>query len=317
MSSEIFNINRKQKYVPIEANGKNDIWQIDLMFMTIKGRSKIIMCCIDVYTRFGMLYLLKDKTPEEVLVGIRGFVKKVGTPNHLMFDGGTEFKGIVESYLRDIATDANKITTFGDATSNKKIKTKMAIVERFNGTLRKSINVFVEVNGLNTITQENLNELADDYNSRKHRSIGVRPKDAMNDKAKPKRVMYKHNIESSELPFKQGDAVRILIQRDAMTTGAKDLPRYTRDVYYIVNQEKNRYKLSDANWYAYSRLMKSKDNITVPYYKKESLREKMASGAFDAIPKDEKRVHSLEQAVNDSDELRKQKKLERLKRLLS
>ena len=80
MSSEIYHINRKQKYVPIEANGKNDIWQIDLMFMTIKGKEKIIMCCIDVYTRYGLLWLLKNKSPEEVLVGIRHFIKRLGTP---------------------------------------------------------------------------------------------------------------------------------------------------------------------------------------------------------------------------------------------
>ena len=316
MSSEIFNVNRKQKYVPIEAAGKNDIWQIDLMFMTIKGRNKIIMCCIDIYTRFGMLYLLKNKTPEEVLAGIRGFIKKIGTPNHLMFDGGTEFKGIVESYLRDI-TDAKKITTFGDSTSNRKIKTKMSIVERFNGTIRKSINVFIEVNELNTITQENLNELADDYNSRRHKGIGVRPKDAMNDKAVPKRVMYKHNIESDDLPFKVGDAVRLLIQYDDMETGRKDKPRYTRDVYYIVNRSGNRFKLSDGEFYPYTRLMKSKDPINVFYYKKPSLRERLAAGAFDANAEPKEKVHALDEAKKESDDAKKQKKLERLKRMLS
>jgi hypothetical protein len=279
MSKEVFNVQRKRKFVPIEANGKNDIWQIDLMFMTINGKQVIIMCCIDVYTRFGMLWLLKDKTPEEVLVGIRKFVKKIGTPQHIFFDGGSEFKGIVESYLRDI-TDATKVTTYGDATSNRKIKTKMSIVERFNGTIRNSINIYVELNDLNRITQEDLNELADDYNSKRHRSIGVRPKDAMNGKATPKRVMYKYNIETNQLPFKVGDAVRVLIQYENMETGRKDKPRYTRDVYYIVNKSGNRYKLSDGDWYPYTRLMKSKDDITVFYYKKPSLRDRVNSREF-------------------------------------
>jgi hypothetical protein len=292
--AEIFYINRHQKYVPIEAQLKNEFWQIDLLFMTIKGKTKIIMCCIDVFTRYGLLWLLKDKTPEEVLVGIRHFVKKIGTPKNIYFDGGSEFKGVVESYLRDI-TDAEKITTYGDSTSNRKIKTKMSIVERFNGKIRKAVNIMVEVEGLNTITQKDLDEIADDYNSKKHRSIGVRPKDAMNDKATPKRILYKHNIESKDLPFKIGDAVRVLIQYDDMETGRKDKPRYTRNVYYIVNREGNRFKLSDGEFYNYTRLMKSKNPINVFYFKKPSLRERLSRGEFDEKEeKKSKEIHEIE-----------------------
>jgi len=307
--AEIFYINRHQKYVPIEADFKNEYWQIDLMFMTIKGKSKIIMCCIDVYTRYGLLWLLKDKTPEEVLVGIRHFVKRLGTPKNIYFDGGSEFKGVVESYLRDI-TDAEKITAYGDSTSNRKIKTKMAIVEAWNGRVRKAINIKVEVEGLNTITQKDLDEVADDYNAKKHRGIGVRPKDAMSDKAVPKRVMYKHNIESINLPFEIGDAVRVLIQYEDMETGRKDKPRYTRDVYSIIDRQGNRFRLSDGEYYPYTRLMKSREEPDVLYVKKKSLRERLADGEFDE--KEKKKSKKTQPIVEVRKSTRERKKVDKL-----
>jgi hypothetical protein len=235
-------------------------------------------------------------------------VKRLGTPKNIYFDGGSEFKGVVESYLRDI-TDAEKITAYGDGTNNRKIKTKMAVVEAWNGRIRKAINIKVEVEGLNTITQETLNEIADDYNAKKHRGIGVRPKDAMSDKAVPKRIMYKHNIESINLPFKIGDAVRILIQYEDMETGRKDKPRYTRDVYSIIDRNGNRFRLSDGEYYPYTRLMKSREKSNVFYVKKKSLRERLVEGEFDKIKNKSKKSEST---LNERKSTRERKKVDKL-----
>lgn len=262
MSTEIFKRVR-QKFIPIEANYKNEIWQIDLMFINVHTHKYILMCCIDIYSRYGQIYLMKDKTAEEARLGIMKFINKIGTPKFIMFDDGGEFKGNAQKYLEDIA-ETTKITTYGDGTDNKKIKTKMAIVERWNGTIRHSIHIYLEQSGEKKLTQETLNELCDDYNRRKHSGIQVKPVDVMNDKVKPQRVMYKHNIEANELKFKEGDAVRLLQQYKTMEKGRKDKPIWSREVYEIIERKGNRFKISDGKYYPYTRLMKSHYEITIP-----------------------------------------------------
>lgn len=266
MSKEIFKrvIN---KFIPIEADGVNDVCQSDIFFVNVKGKEKKILSYIDVYSRYALLYLMKDKSAESVLAGLQWFFKKMGTPKTLYTDDDGAYKDVVDKYLKFV--DVEHKIALGDGLVNKKIKTKMSIVERLHGSLRYSINVYVEENNLKTITQETLNELVDDYNTRKHRGIGVRPRDAIEGKKTPQRVMYKENIDIDDLKFEQGDAVRLLIQYDAMEKGRKDKPKWSRDVYYIVNERGYRYKLSDGKWYPYTRLMKSKDPINVFYYKKE------------------------------------------------
>jgi hypothetical protein len=247
-----------RKFLPITASRLNEIWQIDLMFMNTLTL-KVILCVIDIYSRKAWIIKLKSKKAHHTLEGMKYAMKMIGgEPEVVMMDGGVEFKKSFLEFLEN--KDIEVRVARGDNWKATSIKLKQAIVERFNSTARSLILNYREETGKLALTQSDLDILSEDYNRRKHRTIGMSPDDVVAG-AIPKQKVYKHNIQ--ETGFAVGDRVRLLMQYKEMEKGRKDKRVYSKEVYEIVKKKANRFKLNDGkNYYPYTRLLKIKTQST-------------------------------------------------------
>ncbi len=91
------------------------------------------MNCIDVYSRYCWLRLLKKKEAAKVRDALIDIIETAGiSPNVIQTDNGGEFKGEFDEYLRD-----HNISHLFSSTYSPN---QNAIVERANKDIRKIIN---------------------------------------------------------------------------------------------------------------------------------------------------------------------------------
>jgi hypothetical protein len=92
-----------------------------------------ILNCIDVYSRYCWLRLLKKKEAAKVRDALIDIIETAGiSPNVIQTDNGGEFKGEFDEYLRD-----HNISHLFSSTYSPN---QNAIVERANKDIRKIIN---------------------------------------------------------------------------------------------------------------------------------------------------------------------------------
>ena len=87
----------------------DDIWAADLVDMSSFSRCnrgcKFLLTVIDVYSKYGWIVLLKNKTGKEVAGGLTTLFK-IAVPSRLWTDKGTEF---YNQHVRRVL-DANNFT---------------------------------------------------------------------------------------------------------------------------------------------------------------------------------------------------------------
>jgi len=246
-----------KKYLPIRAYELNDIWQIDLFFITTLN-VKIVLSVIDIYSRQGWVVRISNKKASTTLEAFKYAIKKMGgnLPRVVMMDGGSEFKKSFTEYLKDNEVEIR--TARGDALANSNIKLTQAIVERYNRTMRDILASYLIEEKKKYLTQKDFDILSEDYNNNKHRTIQATPNEIVAGK-QPEQNIERYHI--SKTPFNIGDKVRVLTQsKNAFKQ--KDRPNYSKIVFEIEGQKYNRFKLNDGLYYPYTRLRKSKLPIT-------------------------------------------------------
>ena len=247
-----------RRYLPITAHKLNEIWQIDLFFIKTLN-IKVVLSVIDIYSRKGWVVSLgRNKRASTALDAFKYAVKNMGAlPQVVMMDGGSEFKRSFTDYLKD-----NKIEiriARADALANSNIKLSQAIVERFNRTMRDLLASYLIEENKGSLKQIDFDVLSEDYNRRIHRTIQASPNDVVQGNKEPKQKMEKYHI--TKAPFNIGDKVRVLKQsKNAFKQ--KDKPNYSKDVFEVVKQKYNRFKLNDGEYYPYTRLRKSELPLT-------------------------------------------------------
>ena len=92
------------KAKPIQEEAPNLRWQVDLIDMTYVADSnkkyKYILNCIDVYSRFCWLRVLKDKSADTVRNAFIDIIEQTNvTPNIVQSDNGGEFMESFHDYL--------------------------------------------------------------------------------------------------------------------------------------------------------------------------------------------------------------------------
>ena len=107
-----------------------DIWAADLVDMTTFSRSnrdyKFLLTVIDVYSKYGWIVPLKNKTGKEVAATLAKLFK-IAVPSRLWTDKGTEF---YNQHVRRVL-DANNITLY--STENEE---KSSVAEQWNRTMK-------------------------------------------------------------------------------------------------------------------------------------------------------------------------------------
>ena len=153
------------------VSGLGEQWQCDLLDLSSlekhNGGMKFVLTCIDVFSKVGFAYPLKNKSSIWVIKGLKAAFKKAGgVPRKLQTDKGREFLNkAVSDFLKEVG-----VKQF--ASENDDVK--CAVVERWNRTLKERLwRYFTRHTTLRYVSV--LPTLVSSYNHSYHRSIGMSP----------------------------------------------------------------------------------------------------------------------------------------------
>lgn len=223
----------------IDHQWQGDLIVLDKLSKYNKG-FRYILTLIDVLSRFAFALPLKRKQGVLVVAALKKIFKTTKRkPKKLQTDEGTEFYNAqVKKYLKK-----QNIIHFSSMSDQK-----CAIVERFNRTLMEKVfKYFTAKNTLNYINI--LPQLIESYNARKHRSLGMPPKNVTkkNERTIWNRL-YKNavNISDKRFKFAIGETVRLSKYRKTFRKGY--LPKWTQEYFIIadqINSKPHTYRLMD------------------------------------------------------------------------
>ena len=158
---------------------------------------KYLLVVIDVFSKYGYLVPLKDKTGKSVASALKTIFKE-RQPEKMLVDKGKEFynkdvKELIELY----------------STENKE---KSSVVERWIRTMKERMCKYFMDNNTNHYV-DILPDLVEDYNNTRHSSIKMTPVEASKKKNELTvwRNLYPDHLEIRDIKpkFSVGDKVRI------------------------------------------------------------------------------------------------------------
>jgi transposase InsO family protein len=208
------------------VSGIDDQWQADLVEMrNYKDRGyNYILTVIDVFSKFAWAVPIKRKTGDEVASAFRELFKH-RNPRKLHTDKGLEF---INRPTKELLKQ-HGVHWF--ATENE---TKAQVVERFNRTLKNRMWRYFTKAG-STEWVKVLPDLIHNYNTTRHRSIGMTPVKASmkeNEALVYKRLFPSEDDKQRMPKFRVGDHVRITVKRGDFRKGYR--PNFTREVFIVV-----------------------------------------------------------------------------------
>lgn len=210
----------------VELKGVNDLYQADLVemipFATVNKGYKYILTMINCFSKYAIAVPLKSKTAREVVSALKPILE-IHKMKHFQTDQGTEwFNSQIQSLLK--IHNINHYYTHS--------ATKASIVERFNRTLKGEMwKLFTEQGNFKWL--QLLPLIIKQYNTKVHRTIGVRPIDVTkeNEKEILLRIARSRKKSVYKQKFKVGDKVRISLRFKQMTKGY--WPRWSNEVYTV------------------------------------------------------------------------------------
>ena len=220
---------KKIAYLPIFSNTPGS-FQIDLSFIPkfkkVNRGYEVILTCININTRVGYAYALKNKT--DTYEALQKFIKEA-SPITITSDNGSEF---INSKTKKLFKD-NNIEYHQSEPGDKH---KMGKIERFNRTIKERLNRYFTAYG-KPIWYDILDEVVENYNNTKHSSIGQTPYSVnaqdeeriiASEMLKTQAILRARNKSSRVLSV--GDKVRLPLKKKIFDKGE---PRYTSKLYTI------------------------------------------------------------------------------------
>eukprot|EP00734_Pompholyxophrys_sp_LG126_P000099 Pompholyxophrys_sp_v1_NODE_6_length_8036_cov_9.951134.p2 type:complete len:370 gc:universal NODE_6_length_8036_cov_9.951134:6863-7972(+) len=224
--------------------------QADLVFMDVPQGApasqndgiKYLITVIDVMSKYAWVKPLKNKRGETITKAMEPIIKKI-KPQYLQVDMGSEFYN--ETFQKMLQeNDVNMYSSQSDH--------KAAIVERFNRTLKGLMSRLFDAQQTFRYI-DTLDRIVNNYNNSVHRTIKMKPIDAIKDSNQFK-VQDAFNLSKSKQisikppVFQVGDLVRI---PKAKTIFSKEIiGNWTIEVFKIskvlVTQPVT-YRLEDLN----------------------------------------------------------------------
>ena len=240
-------INRRFPQRKFVSKGLNHIWQADLVDMQAiqkenAGR-RYLLTVIDVFSRRASAKAIKSKQPHHVIEAFSQILREAAAqPKFLHVDRGREF---TNQQFRNFL-EKKCIVLYH--TFNPEIK--CSIVERWHRTLKDHMfRYFTAKNTLHYLTI--LPKLVSAYNRKKHRSLGVAPKDVTRRNEKSfweKQYGAYLRQRAKKYQLKINDTVRITLLKRPFQRGYER--GWKREVFRIVDRFPTHpptYKLSDLN----------------------------------------------------------------------
>ena len=216
----------------IIVSGATEQYQCDLCDMSALAAEnqgyKYLLTCIDVFSKRAWAIALKNKSSKATTRALKVILKQ-GVPRVVQTDGGKEFRGQFEQFLRDKGIEF--VIAY-----NPDIK--CAVVERFNRTLKARIwKYFTENNTFKYI--DILQDVVNAYNHSFHRSIKCRPVDVgkANEREIRTNLYGDDEFPTKSFLFEVGDKVRLAVGKGEFDKGYYE--NWTREVF-IVDSRKMR-----------------------------------------------------------------------------
>jgi transposase InsO family protein len=225
----------KIKYSSIISPGVRNNYQMDIMYLpdtTSTMGFKYLLTCMDVYSRYAFVQLLKTKTGQEVYDKIRFMFQLNGIPKNINVDKGSEF--IDNKFIK--YCDDNDIKVWFSSPNQDN---KNAIIERFHRTLRNLILKYKMASNKPYI--KILPQLIENYNTSFHKTVQNYPSKIWLGKGKNKQL-----IKHVKYNFMIGDKVRTINPRNTFDKKSST-NTYTKKIYTITNIEGNSYYLDELD----------------------------------------------------------------------
>ena len=221
--------------------------QIDLMVMekeaTRNKNFKYGFVVIDIYSRYGDVIPIKNKTSVSCLEAFKKYINKINKNIiSITTDNGSEYKGEFSKFLKE-KDIYHKMVEPNDHHA-------MGIVDRFIQTIRRMILAkWVENGNLDWISV--IDDVLKDYNNRFHKGIEETPNNVFENKAEPK--LNDRLVDQLQI----GDNVRILLPKSKFDKRSST-QNWSNEVYKVKSKDGNKYLLEDTNGrYARWELLKS------------------------------------------------------------
>ncbi len=218
----------KYKRNRVVVYGIDTQFQADLVDMSAYAKDndghKYLLTCIDVFSKFSWVRVLKNKSGIEVTKAFQSILKEGRVPQKLQTDQGKEF---FNKHFQDVMKkhDINHFATATDL--------KASVVERFNRTLKSRMWRFLTATNSRRYIDV-LQDIIQGYNTSYHRSIRMRPVDV--DKVNEGQVFQNlygdiKKQKKTVFNFKVGDVVRISKVRGPFAKGYEQ--NYTEEFFTV------------------------------------------------------------------------------------
>ena len=231
---------KKFKRRRVLVSGIDKIWAADLADMKEFSKDNrgvtYLLCVIDIFSKYGWLVPLKDKTGKSVASALRVIFEE-RKPEKMWVDKGKEFyNGDVKSLIELYSTENEE---------------KSSVVERWIRTMKERMWKYFTDNNTNVYI-DILPDLVEDYNNTKHSSIKMTPVEVSMKKNELAvwRNLYPNRLKPIKVTpkFSVGDKVRITKKKKTFEKGYTT--RWTEEVFTIVRVLRTSpvtYKIADLN----------------------------------------------------------------------
>lgn len=206
--------------------------QMDIMDMarwaSSNNRFKYVLVIIDVFSREGYGYPMKNKSMASTVRAMKEFIETEYVPTVIMSDNDSSFKGKTFQALMNKHNIFHQTNDVGNHNA-------LGVVDRFIQTLKKKLVLVMEkTNSRNWV--DILEPVLEAYNKTPHGAVmDYKPSEI--DKDKEKRITItginaeKEMKRSTFPPMMPGDKVRILLRKEQFQR-AYD-PKYSREVFQV------------------------------------------------------------------------------------
>ena len=224
------------------VNGIDKIWAADLVemqaFSKFNRGVRYLLTVIDVFSKYGWMLPLKDKTGKSLADTFKEIFKKSKRkPEKLGTDKGREF---FNKHVKELGVELY-------STENEE---KSSAAERWNRTMKEKMFKYFTANNTNKYIDV-LDEFVERYNNMRHSSIKMTPVEASK-KENEVRVYGNLYPDLTRRPMrakdKIGDRVRIQKKKGLFEKGFT--PNWTEEVFTISKIQRTNpvtYKITDYN----------------------------------------------------------------------
>jgi transposase InsO family protein len=222
------------------------------------------LTCIDVFTKFAWLVIMKNKDAQTTLTALKQIISKMGKPESIYSDDGSEFKNkVVKDYCEE-----NKIELIFNISH-------APFIERWHRTLKERLKGYFGDAETKTLTPDVLFDktgIITEYNKQiDHGTTEFTPVEAKKEENREK--VRKNILDNSSYTRREiinvGDRVRPLKKTKATQKGY--VPKWHKEIYTVASKE-GKYFYLDGNppRDKYLRHMLQKVDGKVKQFKKEA-----------------------------------------------